>query len=222
MRIAFVGSSSLAVLTARSLLESGHEVVIVERDEERIEELQEELDCGFLRGDGSRPAVLREIGPESTDFLFCLSGSDQANILAALVGRSLEFGRVVAMIEDPDYEAICVELGLQDTIIPDRQVAEALRDMVEGRETPTLSTVVRGGVRFFTFVAPEDARTIADLDLPEECRVVAVTREGDSFLADPETSLRKGDEVTIATREEHIEPLMKRFEQPRGSRRAER
>jgi trk system potassium uptake protein TrkA len=56
------------------------------------------MDCSFLQGDGSQPDILREVNPEQTDFLFCLTDSDQANVIASLVGRSLGFNRVVTSI----------------------------------------------------------------------------------------------------------------------------
>ncbi|KPJ95901.1 MAG: potassium transporter, partial [Gammaproteobacteria bacterium SG8_15] len=53
MRGVIIGSSTLSVMTARILLKRGHEVVIIEKDKERIESLTESLDCGVLHGDGS-------------------------------------------------------------------------------------------------------------------------------------------------------------------------
>jgi trk system potassium uptake protein TrkA len=60
MRVVFIGASSLAVLTAKLMRERGDEVVIIEHDKDHIDALTEELDCGFLHGDGSKPAILRE------------------------------------------------------------------------------------------------------------------------------------------------------------------
>ncbi|WP_240761489.1 NAD-binding protein [Nitrosococcus wardiae] len=84
MRAVFIGASSLAVMTARLLFKRGHEVIFVERRKERIDALAEELDCGFLHGDGSKPAILRQADPADTHILYCLTGNDQANILASL------------------------------------------------------------------------------------------------------------------------------------------
>ena len=64
MRVVFIGASSLAVVTAKLMRERGEEVVIIEHDKDHIDALTEELDCGFLHGDGSKPAILREADPE--------------------------------------------------------------------------------------------------------------------------------------------------------------
>jgi len=100
--VTFIGASPLAVKAARTLTERGHEVILIDTDHEKIETLSDTLDCGLITGDGSRPAVLQEVGPEQTDFLFCVSDRDESNVLAALVGRSLGFGRVVPKIEESD------------------------------------------------------------------------------------------------------------------------
>lgn len=94
---------------------------------ERIEDLSDRLDCSFLNGDGSTPAILREVGPEQTDVLFCLTDSDQANLISGLVGRSLGFRRVILSIQDSEFEGICRELGLvEDTILPSRTISRYL------------------------------------------------------------------------------------------------
>jgi len=128
MRAVFIGAGSLAVVTAKLIRERGEEVVIIEQDKERIDALADELDCGFLHGDGSKPAMLREANPEGTDVLFALTGNDQANILASLVGRSLGFKRVVTKIDDYEFEHICKELGLEDVIVPTRTVGRFLAE----------------------------------------------------------------------------------------------
>jgi len=128
MRIVFVGATELTVATARLLTGQGHEVVIVECEMDRIDELEESLDCSFLHGDGTYPHILREAGPEHTDVLFCLTNHAQTNIIASLVGRSIGFERVITSIDDPDFEGVCRELGLEGTILPTRTISRYLAE----------------------------------------------------------------------------------------------
>jgi trk system potassium uptake protein TrkA len=218
MRAVFVGAGTLALTTARYLLKRGHEVVIIERDRELIDELASELDCGFLHGDGSKPALLREADPDDTDVLFCLTGNDQANILASLVGRSLGFERVVTQIVDPEFEHICIELGLEDTIIPARTIGLHLADMFEGRDPLELSTIIRDDARAFSFVADEDhSGPIADLDLPEDTRVICLYRNDDLILPERDTRLRAEDEVVCLAHRDRLAELEKRFNRATGN-----
>lgn len=198
MRAVFIGAAELTTMTARQLLKNGYEVIIIEIDKARIDELSGDMDVGFIHGDGSKPAILREAGPAATDFLFCLSGNDQYNIIASLVGRSLGYQRVVTRIEDPAYEHICIELGLEDIIVPDYTIARYLADMCAGQNPLELSAVIKGDARVFSFVAGEqDEGLIADLELPDRSRLMFLYRKEKFVLPDADSKLQKDDEVVI-------------------------
>ena len=194
MRFVFIGSGSLAILTGRMLAERGHEVVIIERDRALIDAAQDELDAGFIHGDGTRPAMLREADPEATDLLFCLTRDDQANIIASLVARSLGYRRVVTKIEDPELEHICEELGLADSLVPMHTVGRYLADMAEGQNIIELSDILRGEARVYSLRITEDqAGRVADLRLPEHARAMCVYRAGREFgFAEPRDPDRGG------------------------------
>jgi trk system potassium uptake protein TrkA len=212
MRIVFVGAGNLTAMTVHRLLERGHEVVVIEKLKSRIDELSDQLDCGFLHGDGSKPAVLREAGPENTDILFCLTGNDQVNILASLVGRSLGFSRVVTKVEDPELEHVCTELNLEDVIVPTRTISRFLADMVAGRDALELSSIIKGSARVFSFIVREDGEgPLSSLELPSESAVICYYRGEDFHLPEEGTKLKKGDEVVIFTHTDHIQELRERF-----------
>lgn len=212
MRAVFIGAGAIAVMTARILVKRGHEVVIIERDKGRIDALVEELDCGFIHGDGSKPAILREAEPEQTNFLFCLTGNDQSNIIASLVGKSLGFRRMVTRIEDPEFEHICIGLGLEDTIVPARTIGRYLADMFAGHDLLELSAMIKDEARVFSFVVKEDeAGTIEALDLPKDSRVVCSYRDGKFRLPEAEDGLHVDDEVVVITHSRNLSDLVKRW-----------
>jgi trk system potassium uptake protein TrkA len=215
MKAVFVGSDPLSVVTTRLLLKRGHEVVIVEQDKARIEALADELPCGFVQGDGSKPAILRETDPEHTDVLFCLTDNDQTNIIAGMVGRSLGFARVVTKIEDGEFEHICLELGLEDTIMPALTIGRYLADMLEGQDLLELSAMIKDEARVFTFVVQEsDVGPVSGLRLPEESRVICVYRNDKFMLAAEDTPLQEDDEVVVLTHRRNLPDLQARWAKP--------
>ncbi len=199
-------------MTADILMRRGHEVVIIERDKERIDALTEELACAFLQGDGTRPVILKEADPAETDVLYCLTDNDQTNIIASLVGKSLGFGRVITCINDPEYEHICTELGLTDTIIPTRTIGRDLADMLEGKDPVVISSMFREEARAYSFVSrEEDCGPLSGLELPQDTRVVCLYREGKFILPEAKTVLQAGDEVILITHRRHLEELANRW-----------
>jgi trk system potassium uptake protein TrkA len=198
MRTVFIGAGKVSVETAKELIKKGHEVVIIDIDKAKIDELSEEMDCSFLQGDGSQPNILREVNPGQTDFLFCFADSDQDNVIASLVGRSLGFKRVVTSIGDPQFEVICSKLGLNDTIIPSRTISRYLVDMVGGGETVELSTVIKDAAK--------------DLKLPAGAKVICYYRNGKFSHADEETTFHIGDEIVILTHSKNLPALQERWQ----------
>ncbi|WP_405233055.1 potassium channel family protein [Lentisalinibacter salinarum] len=210
MRAVFVGAGPATLAAVRVLLNRNHEVVIIEQDREVIESL-DDLDCGVLHGDGSRPAILKEADPENTDFLFCLTTNDQTNIIASLVGRSLGFSRVVTRIENEEFEHVCLELGLVDTIVPEVTVARHLADVMEGRNPLELSATLGADARLISFVLGEDeAGSIESLDLPGDSRVICLYRDEELIFAKPELEVKKGDQVVVLARTEDADALRER------------
>jgi trk system potassium uptake protein TrkA len=212
MRFVFIGAGAVTKHTAEILIKGGHEVVIVETDKERIDQLRETFDCGFVHGDGGTPDILRETDPGKTDFLFCLTGNDQTNIIASLVGRSLGFKQVITQINNPQYEHICMELGLKDTIVPARTIARYLADMSAGHHALDLSAIIKGDARVFSWViGAQDEGPLADLELPNETRVICCYREEKFTLPTPEDRLRAGDELVVITHSRNLPELDKRW-----------
>jgi trk system potassium uptake protein len=217
MKAVFVGSSALTVMASRLLLNRGHEVVIVELDKARIESLADELACGFVQGDGSKPAILRETDPAHTDFLFCLTDNDQTNIIAGMVGRSLGFARVVTKIEDPEFEHICLELGLEDMIMPALTIGRYLADMMEGQDLLELSAMIKDEARVISFVVRQpDAGAVSALRLPAVSRVICLYRNQKFMLAEEDTVLKEDDEVVVLTHRRNLADLRARWATARG------
>ncbi|MCG6943404.1 MAG: NAD-binding protein [Thiohalocapsa sp.] len=215
MRTAFIGSNSLTVATAELLLADGHEVIMVERDRSRIDTLADRLDAGFVHGDGTSPDVLRDAEPENTDVLFCLLESDQTNILAALIGRSLGFARVVPRVNERQFQYIATELGLEDAVLPNQAVANHLRNLLGGEKSLELSSVIRDDATVFSFVAGEsEAMTIEELDLPGRTRIVCLYRQQRFRLPDETRRIKTGDEIILICARDQLDELQRRWGDP--------
>lgn len=217
MRVVFIGAGELTVETASLLISRGHEVVIIEEDKERIDALSSTLDCSFLHGDGSRPNILQEAGPEHADYLFCLSENDKYNIIAALVGRSLGYGHVVVQIHDVDYLNICRELGLEHTVTPSKTISRYLADTVAGVDILELSSLIKYEARFITVkISADNTGKVSSFDLPYEARIIGIYRDKQFLTPNPETHLQENDEALILTHSKNLPELTERFSLQNG------
>ena len=213
MRIVIVGASRFGIATAEQLGEAGHEVVLVDADGEKLERLAETLDCGMLEGDGSLPSVQRDAYGDGADALLALTNVDDVNILAALVGRSVGFPRVVPQIVRRQLLAVCEELGLENLITPHATVARAIvRSLEEGRSSALdLRTHSGFDVLGYRVGADQDGCTVGELKLPAGARAIAVTREEENILLTETTQLAEGDTLIAAVSADAQEEMAARF-----------
>lgn len=212
MRVVFVGSVDPAIHAAKVLIDKGCEVILVEEDEKKIEQLRAILDCGLVLGDGSNPDVLLETNPKTVDFLFALTSSDQENILIGLLGRSLGFKSVVVSIHNVSYEKMCLELGLENTIIPSLTIGNFLIKFVEHEDVPDLKDYIKDEARLFkVIVNGKDPETLAGFNFPPTAKPICLYRSGKFYLISEQTHFKENDEIVILTERNEIPNLEKLF-----------
>ena len=199
MRIVVVGASRFGQATTRQLLDKGHEVVLVDSDRAKLEALEEELDCGMLHGDGSLPSIQREAFGDHADALVLLTNSDDVNILAAAVGKSIGFERVLPQIVRAELISVCEELGLEDMIAPHPRVARSIVRLLEDNDDAAMELRFHKGLQLVGYQVPEhlNGELVGDLDLPDSCRAIGIARGEDENLVSDDTKLNKGDKLVL-------------------------
>jgi trk system potassium uptake protein TrkA len=100
------------VPTAHQLVEDGHEVVLIDIDRDRLDELADGLDCAMNRGDGTLPSPLRDAYGDGSDALVALTNVDDVNIVATMVGRAVGFDRVIPQTVRSELLSVVEELDL--------------------------------------------------------------------------------------------------------------
>jgi len=134
MRVIIIGASRLALASVEKFLAAEHEVVVIEKDQSVIDELDAQFDCSFYCGDGAKPRVLEDVDPGNTDLLLCLADDDTSNVLAAVVAKTMDFDRIVLRLENKELLPICEQLELDNVIVPDQRIASGLLEFAEGEK----------------------------------------------------------------------------------------
>lgn len=212
MRIVFIGAGQLTKIAATELLKEGHDVIIIDIDKNRIDELSEELDCGFIHGDGTKPRILEEADPKHTDMLFCVTGDDRSNIIASLVAKSLNFKKTVLAIQDADFEPISSKLDLESTIVPAKLVSTYLQELIHGRDVFQICNMMQKKVHLFSFcAAKDDEKSIENVKLPDLCKIVWIFRNEDLIFPEKDTEIQEKDCVVIAAHLDKIGHLKEQY-----------
>ncbi len=202
LKVMVVGGGRVGAALTRLLMDAGHEVVVVEQRPDRVAAIRAALPTvRIAENDGADPAALEAAGIRTVDVVAAVTSDDARNLLVAALAR-LEFQvpRTIARIIDPVhgwlFDPACgVDVALDQADLLTRLIVE---EMSLG-ELATLITLRRGDLRLVeervVADAPADGHSVADLDLPASCTIVAVLRGDDVLPSTSELVLREGDEV---------------------------
>lgn len=213
MHVTIIGASRFGVATAQQLLDAEHEVVLVDKDRAKLDELAESLDCGMIHGDGTLPSTLRDAFGDGSDALVALTNTDNVNILASVVGRSVGYRRVIPQIVRAELLSVVDALDLDDTITPHESVARSIAAALTRNSRVETDLTLHNDLRLVAHPVPDglDGKRIGDLDLPQDCRAVARTRENSETLADADTTLQAGDRLMLVLRADRTDQVAELF-----------
>ena len=131
MRVVIVGCGRVGARLATQLDRAGHEVAVVEINEDAFRRLDSEFKGTTILGTGIDEDVLIEAGIERADAFVAVTNGDNRNIMAAQVARErFAIPTVVCRIYDPiraeTYRSLGYTTVCPTTEIADRMVAELL------------------------------------------------------------------------------------------------
>ena len=113
MYVVIVGCSESGYHLSKALIAGGHEVVVVDKNLERFQLLQNELGTVAFFGNGTDESTLKRAGIARADVVISLTGVDATNLVISQMAKHMfHVPRTMALIKDPKNEPIFHEVGI--------------------------------------------------------------------------------------------------------------
>ena len=178
-----------------------HQVTFIEEDEEQCRKLEQRYSVPVYHGDGTKSSVLTQVGKDNIDVAIAASDDDGRNVIAALQARRMGIVKVMAIVQDSDYLPLLKDEGVIAVSAPWATAA-----MVENHlDRPGVADLFElgGGVaNLISLVVPDkanvDGRSIREIDIPGDCVIAAVLRDGEFVVPRGDTVIQAGDNVVFA------------------------
>ncbi len=131
MKVMIVGCGRVGSVLANRLDEAGHLVVVLDRDQQAFRRLSEKFSGERIVGNGLVDEFVRPTLQEKTDMFFAMTDKDNVNLLIAqIVKRHFDLGRVVAVVHDSILAGLYKELGVE-TVCPTDLVIRGLLETIQ-------------------------------------------------------------------------------------------
>ncbi|MBQ2840044.1 MAG: Trk system potassium transporter TrkA [Oscillospiraceae bacterium] len=207
MNIIIVGCGKVGTTLAKELVAEKHNIVIVDTDVEKLEEMSNTLDVMCVEGHGESVAVLKEAKVEECDILIAMMRSDELNLLSCLLAKKLGAKNTIARVRNPIYaDAINLikdDLGLSMCINPELAAANEISRLLRFPTAIRIETFAKGRVEIMKYAIPEGS-VLNELrihqlrtHLKTTVFICAVERGTDVFVPTGDFILRAGDIISF-------------------------
>ena len=222
MRVAIAGAGNVGRSIALELLENGHSVLLIER-EQRSMKVATVPNAEWLLGDACEIDSLVQARLQECDVVVASTGDDKVNLVLSLLAKT-EFGvdRVVARVNHPKNEWLFNESwGVDVSVSSPRLLAAVVEEAVSVGDLVRLLTFRQGQANLVELTLAPDAHLVGKLvgsvSWPNDSALVAILREGRVITPSPDVAMEAGDElllVATAEVEDELDVLLTRSAQP--------
>lgn len=220
MRIVVIGCGKIGVTILNSLVKEGHDVVIVEKNPEKIEEITNIYDVIGVCGNGADCDTLQEASISDADLVIATTDSDEINMLSCFLAKRMGSGNTVARIRNPEYNDNSLnfmrkELGISMAINPELLAAYEIFNILK---LPSAAKIETFSVRNFELIelnlrndSPFDGVRIIDMRSKYDAKflICAVKRGENAYIPDGNFILRSGDKIALTAKPSEITKLLR-------------
>jgi trk system potassium uptake protein len=212
MRVAIAGAGNVGRSIASELLENGHSVLLVEREQKWMK-VNTVPSAEWLLGDCCEMDTLVEARLQECDVVIAATGDDKVNLVLSLLAKT-EFGvgRVVARVNHPKNEWLFNESwGVDVSVSSPRLLAAVVEEAVSVGDLVRLLTFRQGNANLVELTLAHDSslvgKTVGSIAWPTDSALVAILRDGRVITPSPQGALEAGDELLIVATSEVEEEL---------------
>ncbi len=231
MRVAIAGAGNVGRSIAAELVDNGHEVLLLEKDEHALKKATVP-GATWLLADACEITSLEDAQLERCQVVIAATGDDKANLVMSLLAKT-EYGvrRVVARVNHPKNEWLFNESwGVDVAVSTPRLLSALVEEAVSVGDLVRLMTFREGQANLVELTLSDDAglvgHRVGSVSWPPDTALVAILRSGRVLVPHPDDPLEAADELLFIAApdvEDQLEELLTgriRPVQPSGGKRS--
>ncbi len=225
MRVIVIGAGEVGYNIADILSKEGNDVVVIDKDDERLKTVAENLDVQTIAGSGSSPQVLKKAKLSQTEMLVAVTDSDETNIVACLLASAQSSSPFkIARIRNPDLNRDSIlfdkaHLNIDLCINPER---EAVNDVINLMEYSGASEVIDfagGSIKLVSFYVDSQCIAVGKnlqqiMEIykgGEDILVASITRGDEPIIPSGRTVIKEKDHLFVFAKSQDVRAVLRFF-----------
>lgn len=228
MRIVIVGVGKLGFSIAEFLSNEQYDVVVVDRDEARLEVAKNSLDVLTILANGASPMTMNDPDVRGADILIAVTDSDEVNIVSCLLAKKNGIKHTVVRIRDMQFSAEAKEylkanFDIDLVLNPELITAMEINRIIVMPAALNVEDFAGGKVRLFETKITRDSKIadvcLKDLNMPKSVLAGMIFRDNRMIIPHGDDCFKHGDNAYFIGVSEDIQSFSEEFVQ-RDARRA--
>jgi trk system potassium uptake protein TrkA len=218
MYILIAGGGLVGGELARRLLQTKHDVVVVDPERDTCDKLYAESGIVAVHGPAGRIDVLKEAGIDKADVVVAATPYDAENLACAVLAKSRNVPRIIVRMRDPDYESAYRLAGAHTIVrVTDMMVNHMIID-IENPRIQRIFTIGEGQAVIFKITIPEKAKIIGKsiMDIAQhprflkQCIVLGAHDKKQGIFTIPrgDYTLQADNELYLVSRTREIDKII--------------
>ncbi|MDY6970937.1 MAG: Trk system potassium transporter TrkA [Thermodesulfobacteriota bacterium] len=222
MKICIIGAGEVGFHIARKLSEENQDVILIDKDHQKIKRITENLDVKAFLGSGTSPRLLKDSGIGEADMLVAATDSDEVNLIACLLTRNLnQYMLKVARIRNKEYleeKGLFGQelLGVDHIINPESVMVENILGLMQVPGASEVIDFAEGRVKLIGFTIHKGSmlmgRQLLSLKELEGITLIGAIVRGDQVLIPHgRDTIEADDLVYVVARNDELDQIVRLF-----------
>jgi trk system potassium uptake protein len=210
MYIILIGCGNIGRSLVNHLISEGHELVIIEQDEDRSKFLAESIDAIVIHGDGSSTEILKDAGVERADAVAVLTADDNTNLTICQILKRFKVPKIVARVNELDKKDLYIGLEITAAISIVAAAVSQIKNALTKDKGRSMISIAGGNAEVVEIKLTNDkldGKKVKDVGLPFGALIGVVYRKGEVVIATEDTILKKEDILTVITKTDVIQDV---------------
>jgi trk system potassium uptake protein TrkA len=216
MNVIVVGCGRVGAELAYRLYQKGNQVVVLDIESAAFNNLPPDFRGRTVEGEGLSQDVLHRAEIEQADGLAAVTNSDAVNAVVAHVAHTVyNVPKVVVRNYDSRWQSLHEAFGLP-VVSSTVWGAQRIEELLHHGDMRIVFSAGNGEVSLYEFIAPAGAygRTLQEVFPEDQCRVMAVTRDGRAILPTDNFRFEDGDIIHVSATPASLAELRTRLNLP--------
>lgn len=212
MNIIVIGGGKVGFYLCKTLIEHGHQPLIIEKNKQTCEYASNQLDISTINADGSTIEALTSANASKADAVIAVTGQDQDNLISCQLAKKIfRVPKTVARINNPKNAEVMKKLGVDITISSTDNIARLLEREVDTARIKSLLSLNRGEASLCELLIPDNyvlsGKRLFELDIPEDAVIAAIFRQDKLIIPRGNAQIISGDKVLVIAKDRIIHEL---------------